>query len=178
MSKREFGILPDGRSVNIFVLQNANGVTAEIIEYGASIVSLKVPDRKGNFQDVLLGYETLPDYLNDPFYLGCIVGRCGGRIKNGRFSLSGSGQPGSLFYSGESLTYRVSWSVFRLGTIQIEAWRDSTSSDTNLYKVSMLVKSNPGIPFIDISELNETLVNASDCMSRTFSARHTNDDED
>lgn len=90
MSKSEFGILPDGRNVNVFVLENANGITAEIIEYGASIVSLKIPDRKENFEDVLLGYETLPDYLNDPFYLGCIVGRCGGRIKNGRFSLSGS----------------------------------------------------------------------------------------
>ena len=88
-----------------------------------------------------------------------------------------SGQPGSLFYSGESLTYRVSWSVFRLGTIQIEAWRDSTSSDTDLYKVSMFVKSNPDIPFIEISELNETLVSASDCMSRSFLAKHMNNED-
>jgi aldose 1-epimerase len=90
VSKREFGKLPDGRSVKLFVLKNENGITAEIIEYGASIVSLKVPDRNGNLEDVLLGYESLNDYLYDPFFIGCIVGRCGGRIKNGRFSLSGS----------------------------------------------------------------------------------------
>jgi hypothetical protein len=89
-----------------------------------------------------------------------------------------SGQPGNLFYSGESLTYRVSWSIFRLGTIQIKAWHDSTSSDPDLYKISMFVKSNPDIPFIEISELNETLVSASDCMSRAFSARHINDEDD
>ena len=94
------------------------------------------------------------------------------------WTITVSSQPGNVFYSGESLTYRVSWSIFRLGTIQIEAWRDSSSEDTNLFKVTMQVTSNPDIPFINILEINETVLNVADCMSRSLYARHINNSED
>ena len=89
MEKKEFGKLKDGRSVRLFSLKNAQGATAKIIEFGATIISLKLPDRNGKYEDVILGYDSLPEYINDNFYLGAIVGRYGNRIRKGRFSLAG-----------------------------------------------------------------------------------------
>jgi aldose 1-epimerase len=84
-----FGALPDGREVTLFTLRNTTGVQAKIINYGAIVVSLTVPDRRGQGVDVLLGYDTLSGYLNDKSYIGAVVGRYGNRIAKGRFTLEG-----------------------------------------------------------------------------------------
>jgi len=89
VEKKEFGKLKDGRSVRLFILKNANGATAEIIEFGATIISLKMPDRDSKYEDVILGYDSLLGYIHDDFYFGAIVGRYGNRIRKGRFSLAG-----------------------------------------------------------------------------------------
>jgi aldose 1-epimerase len=65
-------------------------VEAAITNYGGSVVSLKVPDRKGNRGDIVLGYESLDGYVNDKAYLGALIGRYGNRIAHGRFSLGGT----------------------------------------------------------------------------------------
>lgn len=87
VEKKLFGVLDDGREVFLYILQNKNGMIVEIIDYGASIVSLQVPDRKGNLADVVLGYDKLEDYIADKSYFGAIVGRYGNRIGKGQFSL-------------------------------------------------------------------------------------------
>jgi aldose 1-epimerase len=84
-----YGKLPDGREVRIFTLRNANGLCARVMEYGAVLVSLEVPDASGHCVDVTHGYDHLEDWLNDPFYLGASVGRFGNRIQHGKFSLDG-----------------------------------------------------------------------------------------
>jgi galactose mutarotase-like enzyme len=62
---------------------------ARIMTYGGIIVSLKVPDKNGNFGDVVLGYDKLDDYVkNNPFF-GALVGRYGNRIAKGKFTLDG-----------------------------------------------------------------------------------------
>jgi aldose 1-epimerase len=89
VEKKEFGKLKDGRSVRLFILKNAHGATAEIIEFGATIISIKMPDRDGKYEDVILGYDSLPGYIHDNSYFGAIVGRYGNRIRKGKFSLAG-----------------------------------------------------------------------------------------
>jgi aldose 1-epimerase len=81
----------DGKSTNLFTLKNKNGVVVQITNYGARVVSLWVPDRKGNFQDVVWGFETIEEYLKSTdIYCSPIVGRFGNRIDNGKFQLNGT----------------------------------------------------------------------------------------
>jgi aldose 1-epimerase len=75
--------------VQLYVLTNANGVKAQIMDYGATVVSLEVPDRDGKMADVVLGYDNLRDYIKNSPYFGAIVGRYGNRIAKGRFTLEG-----------------------------------------------------------------------------------------
>lgn len=84
-----FGKLPDGSEVHVFTLTNKNGVEARIMNYGGTVLSLKVPDRKGELGDVVLGYDHLADYVKNSPYFGCLVGRYGNRIAKGRFTLNG-----------------------------------------------------------------------------------------
>jgi len=81
----------NGKSTNLFTLKNKKGMTAQITNYGARVVSLWVPDRKGNFQDVVWGFETIAEYLaSSDIYCGPIVGRFGNRIDKGEFKLNGT----------------------------------------------------------------------------------------
>ena len=72
-----------------YTLRNDLGFEVTIITYGGAIVSLKVPDRNGVFGDIVLGFETLEEYVNNPLYFGALVGRYANRIARGRFSLNG-----------------------------------------------------------------------------------------
>ncbi len=89
ITKSPFGTMPDGTPVDLYQLRNQNGVSASIINYGGIVVSLRVPDRSGNFGDVVLGHDTLEGYLKASPYFGCLVGRYGNRIARGRFTLQG-----------------------------------------------------------------------------------------
>lgn len=78
-----------GCPVDLFRLTNANGLVARITSYGATLVELHVPDRSGRSGDVVLGFDTLAEYLATPFYFGATVGRVGNRIANASFELAG-----------------------------------------------------------------------------------------
>jgi aldose 1-epimerase len=84
-----FGTLPCGASVDLFTLRNANGLSATITNYGGIIVSLNAPDRAGTFADVILGKDTLDEYLAGHPHFACITGRVAGRIADARFSVDG-----------------------------------------------------------------------------------------
>jgi aldose 1-epimerase len=84
-----FGKTPDGRTVEIYTLTNANGAEVRIMTYGGTVVSIKVPDRNGKLGDVVLGYDDLQGYLTNNPYLGAIAGRYANRIARARFSLDG-----------------------------------------------------------------------------------------
>jgi aldose 1-epimerase len=79
----------DGQQVELYTLTNRAGAEAKITNYGATLVSLKVPDRNGRFDDVLLGYDTLEAYRQSTFYVGPVIGRYANRIARGRFELNG-----------------------------------------------------------------------------------------
>jgi aldose 1-epimerase len=89
VEKEPFGTTPNGKNVDLYHLVNANGMKVDITNYGAIVVRLIVPDRNGNLDDVVLGYDKLEDYIKDSPYFGAIVGRYGNRIANGRFTLDG-----------------------------------------------------------------------------------------
>ncbi len=73
----------------MFTLTNSHGVEVHAMNYGGIILSIRVPDRKGQFADVVLGHDTLEGYIPNPPYLGAIVGRYANRIANGTFTLDG-----------------------------------------------------------------------------------------
>ncbi len=84
-----YGTLPDGREARLFILQNAHGLRATVTEWGATLVSMETPDRKGNLADITLGSDTLEGWMANPFYLGATIGRFGNRLRDGKFQLDG-----------------------------------------------------------------------------------------
>ena len=89
VTKQPFGTTKDGTPVDLYTLRNAKGVEAKICNYGGLLVSLKVPDRNGHLSDVVLGYDTLADYIKETPYFGALIGRYGNRIAKGKFTLNG-----------------------------------------------------------------------------------------
>ena len=89
ISKRAFGTLADGTPVSCWTLINENGLRAEVLDYGVIIQSLIVPDKNGNQVDVVLGYDTVEEYLSNDGYLGATIGRFANRIKGAAFELNG-----------------------------------------------------------------------------------------
>ena len=89
ISKASFGMTQDGMPVDIYTLRNGKGLEARISTYGGIVVSLKAPDRNGNFSDVVLGYDKLDDYLKSSPFFGAMIGRYGNRIARGTFTLDG-----------------------------------------------------------------------------------------
>src|SRR5690349_21470733 len=88
VTKAPFGTA-DGQSVDLYTLRNVHGLEAKITNYGGILVSLKVPDRNGKFDDVVLGFNDLDTYLKGDPYFGALIGRYGNRIAKGRFTLNG-----------------------------------------------------------------------------------------
>jgi aldose 1-epimerase len=89
MQKQAFGKIQDGQTVDLYVLTNKHGMTAAITNFGATLVSLKVPDRDGKIGDVVLGYDNPADYETGKAYFGGTIGRYGNRIAHGKFTLNG-----------------------------------------------------------------------------------------
>ncbi len=84
-----FGQTRDGQAVEIYTLRNRHGAEARITTYGGAVVSLKVPDRRGQFDDVVLGFDDIEGYQKTTTYIGSLVGRYANRIAKGKFTLNG-----------------------------------------------------------------------------------------
>ena len=89
ITESAFGKLPNGTPIELYTLRNRHGMEATIMTYGGIVTSLKVPDRNGKFDDVVLGYDNLDGYLKSSPYFGALIGRYGNRIAKGKFSLDG-----------------------------------------------------------------------------------------
>ena len=85
-----FGRTADGTPVEVYTLTNNRGVRLRAMTYGAIVLSLDVPDKKGAFADITLGYKTLAEYEKATPYFGAIVGRFGNRIAGGQFNVDGN----------------------------------------------------------------------------------------
>ena len=94
ITKADFGKTPDGQPVEIYTLHNAKGAEARIMTYGGIVQSLRVPDKNGKLDDVVLGFDTLDGYTRDSYvsacpYFGALIGRYGNRIGGAKFTLEG-----------------------------------------------------------------------------------------
>ena len=87
--QKPFGVTPDGQKVSLYTVSNGRGLSLQLTDYGATIVSLEAPDREGRSANINLGFDTLEGYLNHTAYFGCTVGRYANRIAKGKFELDG-----------------------------------------------------------------------------------------
>jgi len=89
ISQKAFGMTPDKKDIVLFTLWNGGGMKVEIINIGAAVVSLTVPDKDKRPTDVALGFSSGKEYVTNKPYFGAVVGRFANRIKNGEFKLDG-----------------------------------------------------------------------------------------
>lgn len=79
----------DGREIHSYTIKNKNGMEFSAINYGCIITSIRTPDAKGNVENVVLGFDTMEEYIEHSPFFGCVVGRVAGRIEKGSFELDG-----------------------------------------------------------------------------------------
>jgi aldose 1-epimerase len=89
IEKQLFGSTPEGSEVHRYTLKNHRGMEVDIITYGAIITALRIPDRQNVPGDVVLGFDTLEEYLGDHPYFGAMIGRVCNRVAGSRFELDG-----------------------------------------------------------------------------------------
>lgn len=89
VTKELFGKTGDGREVYAFTLENKNGVKARVINFGAILVNLYVPDKDGNVADVVLGFDKLEDYYVNGSFFGATIGPSANRIGGASFRING-----------------------------------------------------------------------------------------
>jgi len=88
-TQRHYGKLSDGSEVTLVTLNNRNGIEVDVISYGGIITRLMTPDAKGQSGDIVLGLDSLEDYVASNPYFGALIGRYGNRIAGGEFTLEG-----------------------------------------------------------------------------------------
>ncbi|HEY4367665.1 MAG TPA: aldose epimerase family protein [Steroidobacteraceae bacterium] len=89
VTHKTFGTLPDGTNVELFTLTNQSGASVQITNYGGIVTAIRVPDRNGKLDDVVLGYDSLAGYVKNPTYFGALIGRYANRIGKAQFTLDG-----------------------------------------------------------------------------------------
>ncbi len=87
--REPFGQLPAGPGIDAYTVTNANGMAVRVLTYGGILQAIRVPDRSGHPDDVVLGYDSLAGYLRNSPYFGAVIGRYGNRIAKGAFTLDG-----------------------------------------------------------------------------------------
>jgi aldose 1-epimerase len=88
IATKNWGQTPDGSSVKLFTLINSFGNSISVTNYGATLVSVIIPDKQGKKEDIVLGFPELKGYIADTCYIGSTVGRYAGRIENARFTIN------------------------------------------------------------------------------------------
>ena len=89
LTQGPFGQMADGQVVDLITLRNQAGLEMKVLTYGGTILSIRMPDRTGALDDIVLGFDTLAPYLDQSPYFGCLIGRYCNRIAKGKFTLDG-----------------------------------------------------------------------------------------
>jgi aldose 1-epimerase len=93
VAKTLYGRLPDGTEVDLYTLTNAHGLEVKIMTYGATLTSVKTPDRDGRLANITLYLDTFDDYLRGHPLFGSVVGRYANRIAGAKFTIDGVTYP-------------------------------------------------------------------------------------
>lgn len=89
LDARNFRTEVDGKTTDLYVLTNKNGMEVCLTNFGGRIVSVMVPDRDGALKDVVLGFDSIQDYIKHPTDFGASIGRYANRIKDGKITIDG-----------------------------------------------------------------------------------------
>ena len=89
MIKKSYSFEKNGVVNDVYTLKNAKGAQVDILTYGARIIRISVPDRKGKLADVVVGCKNPEDYYEENPYFGATVGRVCNRIGGAKFTLNG-----------------------------------------------------------------------------------------
>lgn len=119
IKKEAFEKTSNGKAISLYSFINANGLEFQVTNYGARIVTLFTPDKKGKMEDIVLGYENIDRYLNNTGerFLGASIGRYGNRIANGRFTIDNityqvpKNNNGQSLHGGDIGFDKVIWNV-------------------------------------------------------------------
>ncbi|MDX8343114.1 aldose epimerase family protein [Rossellomorea sp. YZS02] len=120
--KKPFGQY-EGHGVDSYTLQNDSGMEVMFITYGGAITNMLAPDRKGKFENVVLGFDTLEQYVEHEHYYGALIGRVAGRIGGAGYSSHGkrveltANENGNHLHGGDKGFNRVIWTV---GNVAVE----------------------------------------------------------
>ena len=140
----------DGKNISLYFLKNAN-VSMAITNYGARVVSLNVPDKKGDIADIIIGFKRIDDYLKaNAVYHGAMIGRVAGRIKDGMINLNGFTYPLQL-NSGYHHLHGGSKGFHN------QVWEVKSFSDTALALTYLSVDGEMGYPGNLMTEVIYTL---------------------
>lgn len=149
-----FTATTDGKQISLYTLNSGNGLVMQVTNYGGRVVSLWVPDKHGEYEDVVLGYENIDRYLNNTGerYLGTVVGRYANRIANGKFELDGvnytlaqNNGPNSL-HGGLKAFDSVVWNVDKVTTNELHLAYTSADGEEGFpgeVKVKMIYTLTP-----------------------------------
>lgn len=117
MKQSVFGKTTSGETVTQYEISNKNGMSIRLIDYGAILVSVRIPAGNGNMKDVVLGYDDMKGYEMNPPHFGAVIGRGANRIENGTFRLNGTvyqlgkNNNGNNLHSGPDLYEHRIWNV-------------------------------------------------------------------
>ncbi|NQY10859.1 MAG: galactose mutarotase [Flavobacteriales bacterium] len=175
ISKENFNKQLDNKQVDLFTLKNSNGFTAQITNYGARIVSVLAKDSQGNFDDVVLGYNNIDDYVNsEQKYMGATVGRYANRIGGAQFSINNQ-------------TYKVAsnkgYNHLHGGIVGFNAkvWDANQISETKVELFYLSVDGEEGYPgnlttviTFEVSEENELKISYSATTDKATAINLTN----
>lgn len=89
IEKTAYGTTTQGENVDIYMLKNQKGMEVSVISYGGIITSIKAPNKNGLYENVVLGYDSLENYIKGNSYFGALIGRYGNRIAKGKITLDG-----------------------------------------------------------------------------------------
>lgn len=115
--EKSFGSTMEGKEVYLYELTNKKGSVMKVTNFGAILVSLLVPDKEDQMRDVVLGYDSVTEYLHNPCYFGSTIGRSGNRIAGGSFEINGvkyqvpQNEKGNSLHSGPEGYEKKIWEV-------------------------------------------------------------------
>ena len=138
LDKTKFQTVVNGDSTDLFVLKNKAGMEVSITNFGGRIVSIMVPDKTGKMLDVVLGFDSISDYINVPSDFGASIGRYANRINQGKITIDGKtiqlpqNNFGHCLHGGpQGWQYQVYKNVKQTGDSIIEMTRFSPDGDMN-----------------------------------------------